>query len=200
MKQTILIIEDEIIIAKNIQLQLNTIGYKTELATNCQDAIELSNSIEFDLVLSDINLKQETDGIDLIAKLRLKKSAPVIFLTAYNDTTTINRAELVQPYSFLIKPFHKEQLFLTIKMSLLHSKKQFLHNKNPTENPMTENLTKREIEIVKLMSMSKASEEIAEELNISPLTVATHRKNIYRKTNTHTIIDLVSLAIEKSWL
>lgn len=198
MKQEILIIEDEIIIANNLKMQLESIGFSAEIATTPEQAIELSHEFYFDLVLSDINLENDKDGIGLINDLRLSPSAPVIFLTAYSDSETIKRAETTQPFAFLIKPFHKEQLFLTVKMALLHSKKKFVHKSSKTHAPLK--LGKRELEIIKLISQSKTSEEIAAELNISPLTVATHRKNIFRKTKTKTLIELISLAVEYRWI
>lgn len=198
MKQEILVIEDEIIIANNLKIQLESIGFSAEIATTPEQAIELSHESDFDLVLSDINLENDKDGIGLISDLRLSPSAPVIFLTAYSDSETIKRAEMTQPFAFLIKPFHKEQLFLTIKMALLHSKKKFVHKSRKIYAPIK--LGKRELEIIKLISQSKTSEEIASELNISPLTVATHRKNIFRKTKTKTLIELISLAVENRWI
>lgn len=198
MKQEILVIEDEIIIANNLKMQLESIGFSAEIATTPEQAIELSHESDFDLVLSDINLEQDTDGIGLISDLRLSPSVPVIFLTAYSDNETIKRAETTQPFAFLIKPFHKEQLFLTVKMALLHSKKKFVHKSRNIHSPVK--LGKRELEIIKLISQSKTSEEIASELNISPFTVATHRKNIFRKTKTKTLIELISLAVENRWI
>jgi len=198
MKQKILIIEDEIIIANNLKLQLESKEFTAEIATTPEQAIELSNQLEFDLVLTDINLEHETDGIQLINQLQLKPSVPVVFLTAYSDSQTIDRAETTQPFAFLIKPFHKEQLFLTVNMALLHTKKKFVHK--TSQNQKIVKLTKRELEIIKLISQSKTSEEIASSLHISPQTVATHRKNIYRKTRTKTVLELISLAVEHRWI
>ncbi len=198
MKQEILVIEDEIIIANNLKMQLESIGFYAEIATTPEQAIELSHESDFDLVLSDINLENDIDGIGLIGNLKLSPSAPVIFLTAYSDNETIKRAETTQPFAFLIKPFHKEQLFLTVKMALLHSKKKFVHKSSNIHHPVK--LSKRELEIIQLISQSKTSEDIASELNISPLTVATHRKNIFRKTKTKTLIELISLAVENRWI
>ncbi len=199
MKKEILIVEDDIIIANNLKMQLETqTEFSAEIATLPKQAIELSHEYEFDLVISDINLGQTMDGIKLIPQLRLKPSVPVIFLTAYSDKKTIQRAESIQPFAFLIKPFHKEQLFLTVNMALLHSKKKFVHKIG--DAPSNIKLGKRELEIIKLLSLSKTSEEIASELNISPQTVATHRKNIFRKTETKTLIELISLAVENRWI
>ncbi|MBA5629654.1 response regulator transcription factor [Moheibacter lacus] len=198
MKEKILIIEDEIIIANNLKIQLESQNFSAEIATSPEIAIGLSQEIDFQLVLTDINLEHEIDGIHLISKLNLKPSIPVIFLTAYSNREIISRAGNEQPYAFLIKPFHNEQLFLTIKMALLHSKKKFIHNPEKIQSDIK--LGKRELEIIKLLSQSKTSEEIAEELNISPLTVSTHRKNIFRKTASKNMIELISLAVENRWI
>lgn len=73
---------------------------------------------------------------------------------------------------------------------------------NPVKKyiPSKELLTRREKEVLRLMAQGKSTAEIAEELYISPATVSTHRKNIHRKTETGTLLELVNLAVEKGWM
>ena len=200
MKKKVLILEDEIIIANSIQLHLEANGYEVEIATNPVDGQMLFEELPFDIILCDINLNHETDGINFVENV-VKDSTPVVFLTAYSDLTTLQRAEVTSPYAYLIKPFNKDQLLVTLNLSLVHARKRFLHSlPSNTAIPDEIELTGRELEIVKLLAQSKTNEEISSTLYISPFTVATHRRNILRKTQARGLIELISLAIERGWI
>ena len=200
MNKKVLILEDEIIIANSIQLHLENNGYDVEIATDPETAEALFGQHSFDIVLCDINLNHETDGISFVENV-IHDAAPVVFLTAYSDLSILKRAELTCPYAYLIKPFNKDQLLVTLNLSLVHARKKFLHsNHQSPRSPDTIELTGRELEIVKLLAQSKTTDEISSALFISPLTVATHRKNILRKTQVRSLIELISLAVEKGWI
>ncbi|SFS58492.1 response regulator transcription factor [Sphingobacterium wenxiniae] len=200
MNKQILIVEDEIIIANSIKLHLESSGLQAEIATTPEEASILLADKTFDLVLSDINLRHEIDGITLVQEF-VPKHVPIIFLTAYSDTETLRKAELSMPYAYLLKPFHKDQLLLTINLSIARAHKRSilssLATKRTTEDIV---LSIREIEIVQCVAQGKTTAEIADELFISPQTVATHRKNILQKCGCRNVIELIALAIEKDWL
>lgn len=200
MEITILILEDEIIIAKSIKLHLERSGYLAEIATSPEEAKALLEKHNFDLVLSDINLRHEMDGISFVKQF-VPERIPIVFLTAYSDIGTVQKAELALPYAYLLKPFHKEQLLLTINLSIAHARRKVLPSVIPTFDGNEEiALSNRELEIVKLVVQGKTSAEIADELSISRDTVATHRKNIGRKTQCKNLIELIALAVDKGWL
>lgn len=200
MKKNVLILEDEIIIANSIQLHLERNGYDVEIATDPVTAKALFRELSFDIILCDINLSHEIDGISFVENV-VQDATPVIFLTAYSDLSTLKRAELTCPYAYLIKPFNKDQLLVTLNLSLVHARKKFLHSNHwPTTTPDNIELTGRELEVLKLLAKSKTTDEISSALFISPLTVATHRKNILRKTQARSLIELISLAVEKGWI
>ncbi|PPK99984.1 response regulator transcription factor [Parapedobacter indicus] len=200
MKKKVLILEDEIIIANSIQLHLQANGYDAEIATNPVDAEALFGELPFDILLCDINLNHETDGITFVENV-VRDSVPVVFLTAYSDLPTLKRAEVTCPYAYLIKPFNKDQLLVTLNLSLVHARKKFLHtSQRNTSIPDNIELTARELEILNLLAQSKTTDEISAALFISSLTVATHRRNIFRKTQTRGLIELISLAVEKGWI
>jgi DNA-binding NarL/FixJ family response regulator len=200
MAEKILILEDEIIIAKSIKLHLEASDYIAEIATNPEEARSLLEQSSFDLVLSHVNLRHAIDGISFVQQF-VSDRTPIVFLTAYSDIETVKRAELVMPYAYLLKPFHKEQLLLTINLSLAHARKRVLPSAIPqNENNEDITLSAREIEIVRLVVQGKTSVEIAETLSISPDTVATHRKNVGRKTLCKNPVELIALAIDKGWL
>ncbi|RZF58189.1 response regulator transcription factor [Sphingobacterium corticibacterium] len=200
METNILILEDEIIIARSIKLHLETNGYAAEMATSPEEAMKLLEQQSFDLVLSDINLRHAIDGISF-AKQFIPERTPVVFLTAYSDLQTLQKAELVMPYAYLLKPFHKEQLLLTINLSIAHARKKVLPSSiaiNGNNEEIT--LSAREIEVVQLVAQGKTTTEIAHQLCISPETVATHRKKITRKTKCKNVVELIALAVDKGWL
>ena len=100
MKQ-ILLIEDEFIIAKDVKLLLekdNAIRVQT--ARNYEEALMLFRANEFDVILCDINLNDEKDGIDIITDFKQIKTLPVVFLTAYDSPDILKRAKETMPFAY----------------------------------------------------------------------------------------------------
>jgi DNA-binding LytR/AlgR family response regulator len=112
------IVEDELIIAGNIIRALTELGYQTtEPAVSYTEAIAMVEEEEPDLLLLDINLSGKKDGIDVAAFINQQKQIPFIFLTANSDITTLERAKRVNPNAYLIKPFTKEDLHVSIEVA-----------------------------------------------------------------------------------
>lgn len=199
MTKQILILEDEIIIANGIKMHLEKNGYECETAANATEAEELLETCQFSAIISDINLNNEISGIDFIEK-HIGENIPVIFLTAYSDMTTMKQAEQTKPYAYLTKPFNKNHLLIMLNLAIANHRKKFLHQLPEDINFENLSLSKRELEILGLLSKSKTTDEISEILYISPATVSTHRKNIFRKTGTKSLIELISVSIEKGWI
>src|SRR5690606_5388767 len=199
MKNKVLVLEDDIVIAKSIQIGLISSGFDPHIATRFNSAIRLFEQHDFDAAICDINLKQTSDGIDFVTET-IKGKIPVIFLTAYSDLNTIKRVEPICPYAFLTKPFNNNQLILTLKLALKNSTRTGLIPTEDIQNAFTFKMTKRELEIIEQMSLGKTTKEIADNLNISPLTVSTHRKNILGKTSAKNSIELIAIAKQKQWM
>lgn len=118
-KSKILIVEDEAIIAKDLQWRLESIGYNVpHIVSGGKDAIEKVRTDNPDLVLMDIMIKGEIDGIEAAEQIRAIADIPVIYLTAYADEETLERAKVTEPYGYLIKPAKDKELHSTIKMAL----------------------------------------------------------------------------------
>lgn len=114
----ILIVEDEFIIAEDLKLQLEKLGYAvTGIAKSYEKAMQLVEEEEPDLMLIDIKLKGEKDGIDLAANVMDHYDFPYIFLTSHSDTRTVERAKKVHPNGYLIKPFEREDLYTSIEIA-----------------------------------------------------------------------------------
>lgn len=193
----ILLIEDELIIAKDLQLSLNKDQFaQIDVARNYESAIALFLKNNYDLIISDINLKSDKDGIDIIEKISETKIIPVVYLTAYSDTDIVERAKKTMPFAYILKPFNLNQLKLTITLALLNFKK-FQENLEPSDAnaALVKTLTKREKEILVVLASGKLSKEIAATLNISVLTVEKHKQNIRKKLNLVTIGELINFAL-----
>lgn len=119
MTKTILIVEDEALVAMEIQESLEKHGYTVPPIIDSGDqVIQAVNKYEPDCVLMDIHLKSFIDGIDAAKRLSLFGSIPVIFLTAYADSSMKDRAMAVEPADYLIKPVSEATLIAKLKEHL----------------------------------------------------------------------------------
>ncbi len=118
----ILIVEDENIVAKDIANRLEAFGYRiTAIANSGEEAIRKAMGSPPDLILMDIRLKGRIDGIEAAKEIRTRLNIPdipVVYLTAYADDSTIERAKDTEPSGYLLKPFGEKELFATIEMAL----------------------------------------------------------------------------------
>ncbi|MBS4038147.1 MAG: response regulator [Hydrogenophaga sp.] len=129
----ILIVEDEGIVAFNLQQRLQHMGYQVAgVAESGRECLSLVDAQRPDLVLMDIHIKGEMDGIDVADALgQLPRGAvPVIYLTAYSEDATLERARQTHPYGYLIKPFSERELHATIQMALERHHMQRAFNEN----------------------------------------------------------------------
>ena len=116
---TILIIEDEMIIAANISLQLTTLGYEvTGIIPRGEEALLHIEQQQPDIVLLDINLKGGLDGIETAKIMQKSYNIPIIYLTANADEDNFNRAKSTNPYAFISKPFKKLDLQRAIELTV----------------------------------------------------------------------------------
>ena len=118
-KATILIVEDESIVAEDIRQTLSRLGYDPVGVVNCgEDAITTALDRKPDLILMDIMLKSDMSGIEAAATIRMQINIPVIYLTAYADQNTLDSAKKTQPYGYILKPFEEQDLKTTVEMAL----------------------------------------------------------------------------------
>jgi two-component sensor histidine kinase len=114
----ILIVDDEQLVALDVQNYLRKIGYGvTGIANSGQEALEKAATTKPDLVLMDIVLKGKMDGIETARRIRVQHDIPSIFLTAYADEEKIERAKVAQPFGYILKPFDKKELRVAIEMA-----------------------------------------------------------------------------------
>ena len=117
--EKILIVEDDDIIARVEDWRLKNLGYTVcGRATNGADAIELVANKKPDVVLMDINIKGEIDGIETARMIKKEFNIPVIYVTSHSDGATLVRAKETKPDGFILKPFEDNDLRIAIELAL----------------------------------------------------------------------------------
>lgn len=207
----ILIVEDEIVSSCYLIDILESLGYKnTYDCTNTQDAVNIIKENKIDLVFMDINIKGNTDGIECAKILNKEYTLPIIFTTAYTDSSTVLEASETNIYGYLIKPFEKADvkisLMLAIKkiqnnkpeiiqksntiIDLGNEQKYNLTNKTFTINNKTVDLTKKELDLLNIfckninhnISYDTLKDKVWENPNISNSTIRDTISRLKRKT------------------
>jgi DNA-binding LytR/AlgR family response regulator len=116
---TILIVEDDLIIAANISLQLSKLGYEVAaIIPKGEEALRFLEENKPDLILLDINLRGATDGIAVAQAVKAQTDTPIIFLTSNTDEATFERAKTTRPHAFISKPFKKLDLQRAIELAI----------------------------------------------------------------------------------
>ncbi|MFA6216377.1 MAG: response regulator [Candidatus Omnitrophota bacterium] len=124
-KANIIIVEDESIVAMDIKYRLELMGYSVVATVSSgEEAVNKIMELTPDLVLMDVVLKGKMDGIAVAEAIRQFFNVPVIYLTAYGDDKTLERAKITEPYGYILKPFDGRELYTTIEMALYKSKMQ----------------------------------------------------------------------------
>jgi len=115
---SVMIVEDEQIIALELGFCLRELGFEVpEPIASGEQALERVRELRPDLILMDIRLAGELDGIETARQIRASQDVPIVFLTAHSDPATLERAGLVEPHGYLLKPFEDRALAVTIEIA-----------------------------------------------------------------------------------
>jgi PAS domain S-box-containing protein len=126
----ILIVEDEAVIAADIQYQLRGLGYRVVgIVDTGEGAVEKAGSLLPDLILMDIRLRDKMDGIEAAKQIRERYAIPVVFLTAHDDPETLRSAGEVQPHGYVVKPFEVRELHATIETAIYRHRTEVRHGR-----------------------------------------------------------------------
>lgn len=178
----ILIIEDEIIIARFIEQQLiANFDCSITIAINEQEVSDAMPVFLPHLILCDINLKEEKDGIALVENLQLHYTFEVIFITSYQSKAIIERALLYQPLNYIIKPVDEGAIFAALKLVWPIIEANHKLGKPQDDTQFHQILSHTERKIIQYILQNKTSREIAIILFLSPYTIKNHRHSICRK-------------------
>jgi len=120
--QRIIVVEDMAVVATDIEYTLIGLGYDVAgVISTGEEAMQRAKELHPDLVLMDINLAGEVDGVEAAEWIRDNLQIPVIFLTAYSDEATLQRAKITEPYGYIVKPINKRELQANIEIALYRS-------------------------------------------------------------------------------
>jgi len=117
--EKILIVEDDDVIARVADWRLKNLGYTVcGRATSGAEAMGLIVNAQPDLVLMDINIRGDIDGIETAKLIKKEFTIPVVYLTSHSDGPTLERAKETKPEGFIIKPFDDNDLRVAIELAL----------------------------------------------------------------------------------
>ena len=117
-KMNILVVEDERIVAEDIKMRLQNLGYTVPgIAFSGEEALKKAENIQPDLVLMDIVLEKKMSGIEAASIISSCFNIPIVYLTAYADDKTLERAKITEPFGYILKPFEDRELYTTIEMA-----------------------------------------------------------------------------------
>lgn len=181
----ILVVEDEPLIAEDIREYLTNINYTVDaIAHNKAQALRALETQTPDMVLLDINLGGNMDGLELANIINQQHHVPFVFLTSYSHHSIIEQAKVTRPMGYILKPFDEKDLYSTIEIALYnfsqgarprHFNLEALNKR--IHNPLTE----KEFEILKDIYNGCTNKQMAERHFVSVNTVKTHLQNLYDK-------------------
>lgn len=186
----VLVVEDEPLIAEDIRETLDNIDFEVSgVAYDSDSALDELASNTPDVVLLDVNLGSELDGIDIAEIINKKYQIPFIYLTSYADRGTVDRAKHTRPMGYIVKPFDERDLFTTLEIALFNfslSQPKIDLNLDDLNRKLLGKLTQKEFEILTSIFDGKTNRQMADEHFISLNTIKTHVKNLYDKLDVHT--------------
>jgi len=186
----ILIVEDEPLIAEDIGEYLSNVDYSVAaIAYNKAQAIQALEEQKPDLVLLDINLGNNLDGIALAQLINAQYFLPFIFLTSYTHKSVLDQAKVTRPMGYLLKPFTEKDLFTSIEIGLYNFSQSIQPHNLSLErlNAVLENpLTEKEFQALQDIYQGCTNKQMAEKQFVTVNTIKTHLKNLYDKLGVST--------------
>jgi two-component system, response regulator PdtaR len=119
----ILIVEDEKITAMDLERSLTKMGYEVcGTASYGIEAVKQAETLQPDVILMDVSLQGDMDGVTAAGQINVRLDIPVIYLTAHADNGTLDRAKISEPYGYLLKPFRERELNIAVEIALYKHK------------------------------------------------------------------------------
>ena len=183
-KKHVLIIEDEALIAEEISSTLILLDYSVAgIIMNGDRALDAIAHLQPDLILLDIHIKGSLTGIDLAHIIRKKYALPFLFLTAFSDKDTLEKAKKTMPYGYILKPFNETTIKVNLEMALFKhnaERQRNLLTKNYIEKMYQTNLSEREYGVLESFVKGFTYKKTAEKFCISVNTVKSYQKRLYQ--------------------
>ena len=181
----VIIVEDDAIIAQLIELHIEQAGHHViAIAHDSERALDLIHNQQPDLVFLDIHILGNKNGIEVAEVIHRKYKIPFIFITAFSDPLTLQKAAAVQPISYLVKPYKKEDLIAAISIGLVNyqrRQKDISLSRGLINDHALSEISSREYEILMDIANGLTNDQIAAKQYLSVNTVKWHSTNIYSK-------------------
>ena len=198
----VLIVEDEPVIAENIAMYLNNNDFTVSgIAYDIDGARQELLQNTPDVVLMDINLGCDEDGIDMAAFINKKYQIPLLFLTSYADKKTIERAKEVEPGAYIVKPFNEKALLASLEIVISNFARRNLQQTpllsfTKINKHLIAQITEREFEVLQLIYEGKTNQQIADQIAISINTIKKHINSAYLKLDVGTRTKAIARLLE----
>lgn len=208
----ILLVEDERLVALSLTGQLEKLGHQVVgQAAAARAAIEKAGALRPDLVIMDIHLEGELDGVDAAAEIRRQFQIPVIYLTAYSNPEILDRAKLTEPVGYILKPYEERDLHVVVEMAIYRHRAECerlaqrdaetaqqdqlsLQSRQRIARDRLSVLSQREAEVMQLIVAGKTLKQIAAQLGIAFQTAAKHRGKVLEKLGLANDVELARCA------
>ncbi len=181
----VLVVEDEPLIAEDIRETLNNVDFEVSgVAYDPETALTELRDNTPDIVLLDINLGANIDGIQIADRINREYKIPIVFLTSYSDRESLGRAKAVRPMGYVVKPFDERNLFTTLEIAMhnfTEATPRVVLNLNTINHKLLSKLSEKEFEVLEAIFQGKTNLQMANEQYVSVNTIKTHVKNIYDK-------------------
>lgn len=192
---SVVIVEDESIVAKDLEMSLKGMGYRVlGTASTGEKAIKLVNETLPDIILMDIMLKGPMSGIEAAEEIRSKHNIPLIYLTAYADSSTLNKAKVTEPHGYIIKPYKEIDVQTAIELAIYKHKKEgelrkvkdFLSNLTTKDNSKDYLFVKSKSKLVKVKTsdiyfVEALKDYVSVNISNGRYTIHSTMKDIMRK-------------------
>lgn len=188
-KTKILIVEDEPLIAEDIKDFLINLEFMvTDIAYNKAQALNSLRNNQPDLVILDINLGNNHDGILIAEIINESYKIPFLYLTSYASKIIINQVKHTLPMGYVVKPFEEADLYTAIEIAISNYKtihKKVVLTQDLVNSKLNHSITEKEFAILLAIYYGNTNQQIADANFVSINTVKTHIQKIYEKLNTH---------------
>jgi DNA-binding NarL/FixJ family response regulator len=211
----ILLVEDERLVAMSLKSQLSSLGYQVVgHAASGQEAIDRADELRPDLVLMDIHLEGDMDGVEAAAEIYKQFQLPVVYLTAFSSQDILDRAKITEPMGYILKPYEERELHVVIETAVYrhHAERarSAARDAGTTQQDLrmsalsrlgseakvrVSELTPREAEVMELIVEGKSQKQVAATFGISIQTAAKHRSKVLEKLGVANDVELVRLAL-----